>query len=146
VPWIEIIDIGRGDGLIRFCIAFALGIAVVAPGVIIGLRAVSLLREGIRLELWQEEQVDALRRQVDRPIWTIASLLLLALMVLGLLLAPRHSIFFSAWLFLLLPVNLIGSIRASIRKPIASSRMIIDWTTAKRLQSEHWGHAPGRTP
>jgi hypothetical protein len=147
VPWIEIIDIDHGGRLIRFCITFALALAVFAPGVIVGLRAVSLLREGIRQERWQEEQVEALRKHVDRPIWTVVRILLLALIVLALLLAPRHSIFFSAWLFLLLPVNLIGSMRASMRKPVASSsRMIIDWTTAKPLQSEHWGHVPGRTP
>ena len=146
VPWIAAFDIGRSDRLMRLGVAFALGLAVFAPGIIVGLRAMSLLREGIRLERWQEEQVEALRRQVDRPIWTIASLLLLALIVLALLLAPRHSIFISAWLFLWLPVNLIGSMRASIRKPVASSRMTIDWATAKPLQSEYWGHVPGRTP
>jgi hypothetical protein len=145
-PWIVAFDIGRGDRLIRFCVAVALALAAFAPGVILELRAVSLLREGIRLEHWQEEQVDALRQQVDRPIWTIISFLLFALAVLALLLTAWHSIFFRAWLFLWLPVNLIGALRASIRKSVPSSRMIIDWTTAKSLRSEHWGHAPGRTP
>jgi hypothetical protein len=145
-PWIAAFDTGRGDRLIRLCVAFALGLAAFVPGVVIELRAMSLLREGIRLERWQAEQVDALRQQVDRPIWISVSFLWFALMVLGLLLAPRHSIFFSAWLFLWMPVKLISSLRVSTRKPIPSSRMIIDWTTAKPLQSEHWGHVPGRLP
>jgi hypothetical protein len=145
-PWIVAFDIGRGDRLIRFCIAVALALAAFAPGVILELRSVSLLRGGIRLERWQEEQVDALRQQVDRPIWTILSFLLFALAVLALLLTAWHSIFFKAWLFLWLPVNLIGALRSSTRKSVPSSRMIIDWTTAKPLQSEHWGHVPGHAP
>jgi hypothetical protein len=133
-------NIGRGGGVVHFCMALALGLGVLAPGFIAGWRAVSLLREGLRVERWREEQVDALRRKVDRPIWAVGCLLLLVLMVSAILFTPRHSIFFTACLSLLLPINLIGLLQSSVRKPVSSSSKLIDWTKAKPVESEHWGH------
>ena len=135
VPWINTLHIGWGSWFFRSLVV----LAVFVPCLVIELRAISLLREGIRLERWREEELDALRVQVDRPVWTFVSWSLFVLMILLIILLPLRSRFSSAWLFLWMPMSLISSLQSSLRKPISSERKTIDWSTAKPLQSDCWG-------
>jgi hypothetical protein len=117
------LDLGQGDAVAHVGLAAVLMLAVMTPITILGGRAVFLLREGIRIGRWREEQIEELRRQVERPIWTAAICLAFALGILGLLFTEWHRIFFKVWLFLWMPVTLIFWLRNSLPKPPPSHRI-----------------------
>jgi hypothetical protein len=124
---------GWVNGLFRICAA----LAILAPGVVIKFRAMSLLRAGIRQERWQEKELDALRRQVNRPVWIVAMWLMFGLLIFSPVLLSRHSTL--VLLFVLVPANLILELRSAVHKPDPSSCKMIDGNTAKPPLSEHWG-------
>jgi hypothetical protein len=128
---------GRVEWLVRICA----GLAIVAPGVILKFRAVSLLRAGIRQERWHEKELDALRRQVDRPVWTVALWLMAGLVLVCGLLLSRHPAVSSVWLFVWMPWSLILELRSTLRKAEALPSKMLDWSSAKPLESEHGGPA-----
>jgi hypothetical protein len=108
--------------------------ALLAPGIAVSMRANHLVREGIRLEWWSDNQVDALRAQIQTPIWTglywtglIAVLSLVPFLV--------NVLIYQFWL----PISLLGSLRTALVKPRRRERFTIDWSKFKPLQSEHWG-------
>jgi hypothetical protein len=125
------LDLGPGDSWIRLCAASAPVLAMLATGAAVEWHALSLLREGIRLHRWQEDEVDALRRHVERPVWSVISILLFLLifasLVSGLLLWPPHSIFVGSWVLLFMPANLIARLRRALQKRARST--ILDGTT-----------------
>lgn len=133
VSWLHTLHIG--PRFFRGLVA----LAVFVPSLVIELRAILLLREGIRLERWSEEDLDALRTKVDRPVWTFVGWSLFVLMVLLIVLLPLGSGFSSVWLFVWMPISLISNLQSALRKPISPERKTIDWSTAKPLQSDHWG-------
>ncbi len=122
--------------LLRTCIAPV----IFVPGFAIQMRALHLLRRGVRKDLWREEDLDALRTQINRPVWTFVSWLLLASMMLVIVVSPVRSTLSIPWLLLWLPAYLLMDLRLALRKPISSVRKTIDWSTAKPLRSDHWGH------
>ena len=128
---------GRVEWLVRICA----GLAIVAPGVILKFRAVSLLRAGIRQERWHENELDALRRQVDRPVWTVALWLMAGLVLVCGLLLSQHPALSSVWLFVWVPWSLILELRSTLRKADAWPSKMLDWSSAKPLESEHGGPA-----
>jgi hypothetical protein len=93
------------------------------PITVLGYRAAFLLREGIRVQRWHEQQVEELRRNVEHPIWTAAIFLAMAVPILGLLFTKWHSIFSPAWIFLWMPVSLIIWLRHSLPKPPTSRKI-----------------------
>ncbi len=134
-PRLRAPDLSFGGWLSRFLAV----VVLLLPGIVIALRALSLLNEGVRLERWSDAQLDAVRAQVQRPLWTAVSGCLFVLVALSWIFARRHSVLSTAWLFLWLPLNLISSLRTAVRKPIARERRPVDWTPSKPLHSEHWG-------
>ncbi len=134
-PLAAAFSIGHGRWVLRLGIA----LGVLLPGVVLSLRAVSVLKEGIRQEWWSEDEVEVLRKQVDRPVWSALIWLLLSVMAVQLVLLPQHSALASASMFFPLAISLLTSLQTAVRKPIPLERKTIDWSTAKPLQSEHWG-------
>jgi hypothetical protein len=137
MPWTGASASGWVKSLFRICTA----LAILVPGIVIKFRAMSLLREGVRQERWHEKELEALRQQVDRPVWTAATWLMFGLVVLGVLLLSLYPAFSSAWLFIWMPATLVGELRSALRKPDPLARKMIDWSTAKPLQSKHWGRS-----
>lgn len=109
-------------------------IVIFVPGFAIQMRALHLLRRGVRKEFWREEDLDALRTQVNRPVWTIISSLLLASSMLLMLVSPVRPTFSAAWWFLWWPAYLLMDLRLVLRKPISSVRTTIDWSNAKPVR------------
>jgi hypothetical protein len=126
------------DWLFPICAA----IAILAPGFVIKFRAISLLREGIRQERWQETELDALRQQVNRPMWTVAMWLMFGLLVFSPVLFSLHATV--VWLFLWVPASLTLELRSAVHKPDSLSCKMIDGNTAKPPLSDHWGQPLGR--
>jgi L-asparagine transporter-like permease len=116
-------DLGPNSGTAHLALAGALMLAVVIPMIVFGWRAIALLREGIQIGRWREEEIEELRRKVGHPIWTAAIVLAFALGVLGLLFTEWHQIFFRAWVFLWIPVSLIIWLRHSLPKPPTSRKI-----------------------
>jgi hypothetical protein len=137
MSWTAAFAIGWVKWLIRICVS----VAVFVPGVFVKFRAMSLLREGIRQERWQEKELDALRHQVFRPVWTAATWLMFGLVVLCPLLLSLHPALSSIWLIVWMPAILVLELRSALHKPDPLSHKMIDWSKAKPLQSEHWGRS-----
>jgi hypothetical protein len=117
------LDLGPVASTRRLVLAAPLIVAVMTPITVLGYRAAFLLREGIRVQRWHEQQVEELRRNVEHPIWTAAIFLAMAVPILGLLFTKWHSIFSAAWIFLWMPVSLIIWLRHSLPKPPTSRKI-----------------------
>jgi hypothetical protein len=128
-------------GWVNWSFWISAALAILAPGVVIKFRAMSLLRAGIRQERWQEKELDALRRRVNRPVWTAVFFLMFGLVLVCWLLLSLHPALSSVWLFVWMPWSLIFELRSALRKPDSLSYKMMDGNTAKPPISEHWGGA-----
>lgn len=138
LPWAgyhAVLAARPGTALNPTMVSAALALAVLAA--IAGWRALSLLREGLRLGRWKEDEVDALRQRVERPAWTmirgLGFFLLVACLILALL-STRGSIFLPVGVSLVIPLHLLGGLRNAVRRPEPSR--VLDLTTAKAPESK----------
>jgi hypothetical protein len=121
-------------------------VAAVGPGAFLWLRSRRFIVDGVSSLRWTEDELDWLRRQVERPAWSILSFALLAAMGVCLVFERHHPGFaFLLYLFLM-PVQAITDLRGTLRRPVARAGLIVNWSSAKPLQSEHWGGAGNSHP
>ena len=89
------------------------------------------------------QRVDALRIQVDRPIWMWLGWMCLAAALAMMIFGPRHHSFGFTVFYFLLPFNTSSSLKMALRKSSPRERKWIDWSEFKPLESEHWGEKAG---
>ena len=121
------------------CLQWLGGLTVLLPGVVLQVRAISVLNHGVRLERWREEEVDALRVTVEKPLWSASTWALTVMLALLVFLLPRHSSFSSAWCFIWMPLTLLSALRNAVRKPDSAVPSILSGFPSQSLHSEHRG-------
>ena len=133
--WIHPLSMGWGARWLQWLG----GLTLLLPGLVLEVRAISVLNQGVRLERWRDEEVNALRVLVEKPVWNALVWSLTVLLALLVLLLPRHSSFSSAWCFIWMPLNLLSALRNALRKPASTVPSIVDWPPRQPLHSERWG-------
>jgi hypothetical protein len=109
--WLPIV---RPSGTFLHTIAaVVVALAVLDPGIVLMMRATSLLRRGVRAGRWPEEELAPLRRQVERPVWTAMAILFAGLIICLPLVMMRTVA--GVLLFLLPPLELIVLLRGTMR-------------------------------
>ena len=144
--WLSYCYPNRSHGCIRCmltggarCLQWLGGLTVLLPGVVLQVRAISVLNHGVRLERWREEEVDALRVTVEKPLWSASTWALTVMLALLVFLLPRHSSFSSAWCFIWMPLTLLSALRNAVRKPDSAVPSILSGFPSQSLHSEHRG-------
>jgi hypothetical protein len=114
-----------------------ISLSLLAIGLTLELKALSLLKDGLANEQWPSRQIDPLRSKVESPVLMIFTVALLIGWLACFLVFPHGRIHETAYSFYLLSQSLM-QLRYAFRKsppPVDPAA----WQTFKPLQSEHWG-------
>ena len=121
------------SGALAVCV-FLLAIG----GAALSWKAESRLKEGLRLERWEAREVEALRRTLANPVWTIVFWAGTIAVVAAAFAGPRHSPVRAMIYFWLLPIQSIGRLRTALKEPRLPS-VRIAWDEMKPIRSGQWG-------
>jgi hypothetical protein len=123
--------------------------ALMAWGVVVGLLAQKRLKSGIDNEVWNEDELKALRLWINRPRVTTIVLIIwiacgAACLAGWLFRGSGHSsvlfiLFFNS---LYVPAMTFANVKMLLSPPL--KRYGVDWSGMKPIHSEHWGE--GRAP
>jgi hypothetical protein len=114
-----------------------IGLSVIATSIGYSLRAMTLLKDGVRNQRWLEKELEPVRTLVSRPIWNV---LMWVQVVAGLaywIFGPKHNVLALYYWFAYIPLQVPQQMRLALRKPRVP--VTIDWKAFKPMQSEHWG-------
>jgi hypothetical protein len=125
----------------RTLLAIAMGIPFVA-GVLISMRYEKRLRDGIKIGLWSEEQLEPLKRRLDNPWLTVLLILPLIVWCLFLISPVRSSagmlLYGAIW-----PIQMISNLKRTVApKPENSIIDAKNWHDFAPIRSENWGESP----
>ena len=95
------------------------------------------LRDGIRNEIWSQDQLEALKRLLAQQ-GTIAFASLPGIAFFTLAAATHEWRMLAGWMGMLLPLQAIQRINSALRPPVPTR--FTPRITVQPLQSEHWGH------
>ncbi len=119
--------------------------AMLSPFFVWYLRAASLLRSGVRENRWTEEQLDVARAFAQRRVWKVMMGFQLVLFFMFAIFDRGHSLWMVFYWVVFIPLQIPRLLRDSLRHtaPMSSSKLI-DWSTFKPMQSDHWGTPKAR--
>lgn len=123
--------------LLAFLAPFALGLSV-------SLYAERQFRRGFQNDIWNDAELEPVKALVGNPIWTWASLILIAPCLLTVILS-QNTAHTGAGAFIciaLLPTQTAQRIRQLLRPKEKSTGVFADWQNFKPLRSDHWGDQP----
>jgi hypothetical protein len=105
--------------------------------------AVIKLRDGIKKDVWTESELEALRRRVRNPVWSVISV---GLFILGIGFVVTDHGFGHAGLFcfLIAPFQMLLNVVNATRRA-ANTQDRIDLNGSAVMRSEHWGEPPSGT-
>ena len=111
--------------------------------------ALSKAKEGIRTERWSQSSIDAVRVQLDNPIWWTITGVLTVLAFAGSISSlifigskgPHHPPSMGGFLyFWLSPLLMLSQLRGALRPPAPKHELI--WKNdLKPIVSDHWGES-----
>jgi hypothetical protein len=112
-------------------------------GLVMATTAVIKLRDGIKKGLWTETELDALRRRVRNPIWSVISVGLFILGI-GFVVADHGSGHTGLFCFFIAPFQMLLNV-VNATRPAANTQDRIDLNSSAAIRSEHWGDPPSGT-
>ena len=115
-------------GLVGFLVAFLCGAGI-------SLMAERRLRNGVRDQVWTEEELEPLRRRFDHPAWTVLAWVP-SVMLFVVFFNRQHLA--SLCLMLILPLQTGHRLRQILEREVGSGSPA-EWRSFKPIQSEHWG-------
>jgi hypothetical protein len=121
-----------------------LAIGLVIPlivGCLISTRYEKRLRDGVKIGIWSEEQLEPLRRRLSHPLWTVFAILPLIVWCLYLVSAVRWSagglLCGAIW-----PIQMISNLKRTVAPKAATSLIDPkDWHDSAPIRSENWGES-----
>jgi hypothetical protein len=131
-------DAGSGTMWPRRLLLFA---GLVGFGMAIA--AVVKLRNGIKKGVWTELELEALRRRVRNPVWSVISV---GLFILGIgFVVTDHGFGHTGlFCFFIAPFQILMNV-VNATRPAANTQDRIDLNGSAAMQSEHWGDPPSGT-
>jgi hypothetical protein len=95
------------------------------------------LRRGFKNDVWQESEVELLRRRLVHPAWSILVALTLVTWFVHAVVASHGLLGFGTLMF---PMQTISRLKMMVgSKQVARGGVLQDWRNFKPIQSEHWG-------
>jgi hypothetical protein len=138
LPHFSAHDIGSGTvwprRLILFGFLVGLGIAITA---------VIKLRDGMKKDVWTNSELEALRRRVRNPVWSVISVGLFILGI-GFVVTDRGSEHAGLFCFLIAPFQVLSNL-VSATRPTTNTQDRINLNGSSAMRSEHWGDPPSGT-
>ena len=123
--------------LAALLIPFALGLPLC-------LLAVRRFKRGFYDNIWSEAELEPVKALVTNPIWTWASVILIAPTLLSIILS-KDTAHIGAGGFIcvaLLPTQTAQRIRQLLTPKEKSTGALADWQNSKPISSGHWGQPP----
>ncbi len=135
---------GGWRGLVSQSGALAVCVFLLAiGGAVLSWKAESRLKEGLRLERWDMREVEALRRTLANPGWTLVFWAGTIAVIAGAFAGPQHSPMRTMIYFYLLPIQSISRLRTALKEQGLPS-VRIAWNEMKPIRSKHWGEGQAK--
>jgi hypothetical protein len=123
---------------------FAALSAPLAIGITVSLLAVRRFKRGFYDNIWSEAELEPVKALVTNPIWTWASVILIAPPLLSIILNKNlaHTGAGGFICLALLPTQTAQHIRQLLTPKEKSIGALADWQNSKPISSGHWGQPP----
>jgi len=123
--------------LLAFLAPFALGLSV-------SLYSERQFKRGFQNDIWSDAELEPVKALVGNPIWTWASLILIAPCLLTVIFSQNTGHIGAGGFIciVLLPTQTAQRIRQLITPRTKSTGGLMDWHNFKPIRSDHWGEQP----
>jgi len=132
---------GLGPVLWANRLNFAVCFLPFIAGAIVWAQSLKRLRNGIKNDLWSEDDLASLRRCFDHAAWTVLSVVCVLVMLSQVVLS-KHVILGPTYWVSFWTLQTFSQLRIALKRKTTGSVGLKNWQEWTPIRSEHWGEPP----